>query len=92
MPKRSNRKISLKSQSLKIRSFFQDKKRVDKTFEEFLDDENLQLLKPLLYASNSVQGYGRLDEIPTLYGMTWNTPKMMGVLLKRLSGDNIGGM
>jgi len=68
-----------------------DKERVDKTFEEFLDDENLQLLKPLLYASNSVQGYGRLEEIPTMYGMTWNTPKMMGVLLKRLSGDNIGG-
>lgn len=60
------------------------------TFLEFLEKHNLLGMAPILYASSSVQGYGRLDEIPALYGLMWNTPNLMAALLKRLSGQTEG--
>ena len=57
-----------------------------KTFEKYLDDNGLGILRPLLYASHTVQGYGRLDVVPALYGLMWNTPKMMKALSNRLKG------
>ena len=44
----------------------------------------------ILYASSSVQGYGRIDEIPALYGLMWNTPNLMRALLQRLAGNTDG--
>ena len=44
----------------------------------------------ILYASSSVQGYGRIDEIPALYGLMWNTPNLMRALLQRLAGNTAG--
>ena len=44
----------------------------------------MEAIAPILFASSVVQGYGRLDEIACLYGMMWNTPKLMKGLLARL--------
>ena len=56
------------------------------TFMEFLKRYNLDSLQPLFLASHTMQGYGHLDEISALYGLMWNTPKLMGGLLKRMQG------
>ena len=39
---------------------------MDKTFAKFLDDKNIGILRPLFYASQTVQGYGRIDKVPAL--------------------------
>ena len=36
-----------------------------------------------------IQGYGLLDEIPTLYGLMWNTPKFIKSLMARLTGTSL---
>ena len=61
---------------------------MDKTFAKFLDDKNIGILRPLFYASQTVQGYGRIDKVPALYGLMWNTPRMMKSLQDRVAGKN----
>lgn len=62
------------------------KQQLNGTFEEFLKKHDLDVLKYMFYASQTVQGYGRIDQIPTLYGLMWNTPKMMKGLVNRING------
>ncbi|XP_028416565.1 uncharacterized protein LOC114540642 isoform X2 [Dendronephthya gigantea] len=61
-------------------------KKLRCTFEEFLKQNNLLVLKPIFIASHTVQGYGHIDEISALYGLMWNTP----VYVKELAGKFIG--
>ena len=61
---------------------------MDRTFVEFLDDRDIGILRPLFYASQTVQGYGRLDRVPALYGLMWNTPRMMKSLQDRVAGKS----
>jgi len=63
-------------------------KKINGTYLDFLKRNNLEALAPLLYASHSVQGYGRIDEIACLYGLMWNTPKLMKGLQARLTGTS----
>ena len=65
--------------------------RIRGTFMAFLEREKLQFLKPLFLASQTIQGYGHLDEVAALYGLLWNTPKLMNGLLRRLLGSNSTG-
>ena len=51
--------------------------KISGTFEEFLDRNNLKLLVPLLKRTNAAQGYGYVNEIGALYGLMWNTPKLL---------------
>ncbi|XP_066913754.1 uncharacterized protein [Clytia hemisphaerica] len=67
-----------------------NKVKIQGTFVDFLSRNNMLAMQCILYASSSVQGYGRLDEIPALYGLMWNTPKLMASLLQRLSGNTNG--
>ena len=53
-----------------------------------MDKNGIGILKSLFYASQTVQGYGRLDRIPALYGLMWNTPRMMKSLQDRVAGKN----
>ena len=62
------------------------------TFMEFLKRNNLDSLQPLFLASHTMQGYGHLDEISALYGLLWNTPKLMTGLLRRMRGDTNTGL
>ena len=62
------------------------------TFMEFLKRNNLAALHPLFLASHTMQGYGHVDEISALYGLMWNTPKLMGGLLSRMKGVKDTGM
>ena len=55
---------------------------------EFLARENLLALVPFFEGAHVIQGYGLLDEIPTLYGLIWNTPKFINSLMTRLTGNS----
>ena len=62
------------------------------TFMDFLKRKGLTSLHPLFLASHTMQGYGHVDEVAALYGLLWNTPKMMRGLLKRLMKQDDTGM
>ena len=62
------------------------------TFMDFLKRKGLTSLHPLFLASHTMQGYGHVDEVAALYGLLWNTPKMMYGLLKRLNKEDDTGM
>lgn len=51
---------------------------------EFLTGEDLLALIPFLEVGHVMQGYGLLDEIPTLYGLIWITPKFMDTLVEKI--------
>ena len=38
-------------------------------FSEWLDKHKLHLIKPLFYETQTSQGYGFIDEVPTYYGV-----------------------
>ena len=83
-----NQHFSLSASYLK-NSFlcFKDNAQINGTFMEFLARENLLALVPLFEGAHVIQGYGLLDEIPTLYGLIWNTPKFIRSLMARLTGN-----
>jgi hypothetical protein len=47
-----------------------------KTFAQFLDDNEMGVLKGYLMYAYQVQGYGDLDKIPAYYGLVWVMPDM----------------
>ena len=53
--------------------------RIRGTFAEFLEREDLLGLSPFFKLSQTVQGFGYLDEIAAFYGLMWNTPRLMAV-------------
>ena len=57
--------------------------RVRCTFLDYLTLENMLALVPMFKLSNTLQGYGHLDEISAMYGLTWNNPKFMVALALR---------
>ncbi len=57
------------------------------TFMEFLQRNGLTSLHPLFLASHTMQGYGHVDEVAALYGLMWNTPKLMNGLLRRMQNQ-----
>ena len=46
-------------------------------FSDFLKKNELEILVPLMEVSLTQMGYGYIDEIGTLYGLMWNTPKLV---------------
>eukprot|EP00794_Sanderia_malayensis_P011741 gene11741-12962_t len=54
------------------------------TFMDFLKRNGLTSLQPIFLACHTMQGYGHLDEVAALYGLIWNTPKLVNGLLKRM--------
>lgn len=50
-------------------------------FATWLEKHKLEALQPLLALSNSAQGYGLLQIIPTFYGLHWATPALMQAFL-----------
>ena len=47
------------------------------TFADFLKRNKLESLIPIFTVTHTVFGYGYLDEVAALYGLIWNTPKLM---------------
>ena len=62
---------------------------------EFLIREDLLALIPFLEGGYVMQGYSLLDEIPTLYGLIWITPKfieaLVGTIKKHLLNHQSSG-
>ena len=38
-----------------------------------------------------MQGYGHIDEVAALYGLMWNTPKVMCSMMSRMKGEQSAG-
>ena len=51
--------------------------RIRGTFLDFLKRENLLSLVPYFLITQTVQGYGYLDEVGALYGLLWNNPRFV---------------
>ena len=63
-------------------------KKISGTFSEFLEKNNFNALIPLLQRIHTNQGEGYLDEVGTLYGLLWNTPKsLISFGLRALGAD-----
>lgn len=62
--------------------------RIRGTFLDFLKRENLLTLAPYFLIAQSLQGYGYLDEIGTLYGLLWNNPKFVVTSALRAIGQD----
>ena len=62
--------------------------RVRGTLQEFLTRENMLALLPVFKLSLSLGGYSYVDEVPAIYGLIWNNPKLMVVsALRALNRD-----
>jgi hypothetical protein len=51
--------------------------RINMSFKEFLDRNNLSALAPVFALGMTHQGYGQLETTPALYGLWWNTPRLL---------------
>uniref|UniRef100_A0A7M5X3N0 Uncharacterized protein n=1 Tax=Clytia hemisphaerica TaxID=252671 RepID=A0A7M5X3N0_9CNID len=51
----------------------QTMEKIKGTFLDFLEPNGLADLEEMFTASHTLQGYGRISEIPALYGLMWNT-------------------
>eukprot|EP00092_Neocalanus_flemingeri_P108385 GFUD01139200.1.p1 GENE.GFUD01139200.1~~GFUD01139200.1.p1 ORF type:complete len:607 (-),score=105.93 GFUD01139200.1:135-1955(-) len=51
--------------------------RIRGTLLDFLTRENLLGMMPIFQRTQTLMGYGQIDEIGTLYGLIWNNPKMV---------------
>uniref|UniRef100_A0A7M5UXT1 Amine oxidase domain-containing protein n=2 Tax=Clytia hemisphaerica TaxID=252671 RepID=A0A7M5UXT1_9CNID len=60
--------------------------KIKGTFLDFLERNGLADLEEMFTASHTLQGYGRISEIPALYGLMWNTPKVIGSLVELVKG------
>ena len=69
----------------------QVKKLIRGTFKEFLTRNKLNTLEPLFHAAHTMQGYGHIDEIAALYGLIWNTPKVMCSMMARIKKEKNTG-
>ncbi|XP_033729123.1 uncharacterized protein LOC117318200 isoform X2 [Pecten maximus] len=56
--------------------------QVNMTFGEFLRINNLEGLRGILLAAQTIQGYGKVDEISALYGLIWTTPRFLIEVMK----------
>jgi hypothetical protein len=60
--------------------------RIDMTFLEFLQQNNLNPLIGVLRIAQAAQGYGYLETTPTYYGLCWATPELLMGLTKQFIG------
>ena len=60
------------------------------TFYEYLTRNGLEGLEDLFTASHTLQGYGRIRDIPAFYGILWNTPKVVQSLIELALGKSGG--
>eukprot|EP00438_Fugacium_kawagutii_P034655 Skav201621 [mRNA] locus=scaffold5983:38328:45523:- [translate_table: standard] len=51
--------------------------KINKTFAEFLEDNNLHALSGFLMFAHAAQGYGYVTSIPALYGLWWISPELL---------------
>ncbi|XP_060075497.1 uncharacterized protein LOC132555163 [Ylistrum balloti] len=56
--------------------------QVNMTFLEFLKIHDIEVLKATFMSALTAQGYGHVDEISTLYGMMWMTPRLLAEISK----------
>eukprot|EP01083_Nonionella_stella_P005295 15316_1 len=56
--------------------------RIDMTFLAFITKHGLDALIPyFVYRNSMLEGYGHLNEMPAFYGLLWNNPRSMRVLV-----------
>ena len=64
--------------------------RLEGTFLDFLQREDLQALEPLFVLSSTMQGYGQPDKVSSLYGLIWNNPRfLVAIALNAIQQDYV---
>lgn len=61
--------------------------RLDMTFGEFLEQNELQAIAPFLSFAHAAQGYGYVASIPALYGLWWVSPELLNGYVPRPPGE-----
>ncbi|MEN0061041.1 MAG: FAD-dependent oxidoreductase [Myxococcota bacterium] len=56
------------------------------TFLEYLERNKLQTLIPVMRLFQSAQGYGYIEQVPAYYGLLWNDPGTMKIVIEQLTG------
>lgn len=56
------------------------------SFLDFLHRNRLGTLIPVMRLFQSAQGYGYLDSVPAYYGLLWNNPRTMRIVVEQLTG------
>lgn len=56
------------------------------TFLEFLERNDLQTLIPVMRLFQSAQGYGHIENVSAYYGLLWNDPGTMKIVIEQLTG------
>ncbi|XP_021361056.1 polyenoic fatty acid isomerase-like isoform X2 [Mizuhopecten yessoensis] len=56
--------------------------KINMTFLDFLKVHQIEALKGMFMSAMTAQGYGHVDEISTLYGMMWMTPRFLEEIVK----------
>lgn len=51
--------------------------KIDKTFFDFLQDNDLHALAAFLMFAHAAQGYGYVKSIPAFYGLLWISPELL---------------
>lgn len=57
------------------------------TYRDWLDNNQLDILIPVLRLFQSAQGYGYLETVPAFYGLMWNNPTTLTVVEEQLKGE-----
>lgn len=55
-------------------------KELGKPFKEWLLDHKLFLILPLFYETQTSQGYGYIEEVPTYYALVWNSKELFSYI------------
>lgn len=66
-------------------------KMLDCSFIDFLKDNKLELLVPLMRLFQSAQGYGYLEDVPAFYGLMWNNPDTLKIAPEQLTAEPKSG-
>jgi len=56
------------------------------SFLDFLERHRLQTLIPVMRLFQSAQGYGYLEQVSAYYGLLWNNPDTMKIVIEQLTG------
>ena len=65
-----NKTLVICYQSLSVKINWTAAQELGKPFKEWLLDHKLFLILPLFYETQTSQGYGYIEEVPTYYGMS----------------------
>ena len=59
---------------------------LDYSFKGFLQKHGLVTLIPVMRLFQTAQGYGYIEHVPAYYGLLWNNPDTMKIIVEQMTG------